>query len=439
MAEEETQVSIVDTESVIDAPSQLEHDEEPAEHEHDDSTTTNDATKKKPKQPIQATREAGKSLLPFSRVQKIIKADKDIPIIAKDATFLISIATEEFIKRLIQAGQSVAEREKRATVQVKDLATVVRKADEFLFLEEILNAQLPPQEKRKPKALTTANSESGASGGPTLFDHFNAPTKTVSDEDVVTNEDGTMGDAPTPSNEGIGRHTAVALSAAGWTVAITARRSDALEETKSLMNLDDNRKSLIFAGDVTDEAFVKSLFEETVKAFGRLDLLFNNAGMAHPLVPIDEVPLEQFQQVISVNLIAPFICTREAVRVFKSQSPPGGRIINNGSISAMVPRPFSYAYTASKHALTGLTKTTSLEGREYNIACTQINIGNTSTEMADHHAIGARQPDGRVVPEAVMAVEHVVNTVVHIAGLPNDVTVLEATVIPTKVPFVGRG
>ncbi|EEB98730.1 hypothetical protein MPER_01713, partial [Moniliophthora perniciosa FA553] len=133
--------------------------------------------------------------------------------------------------------------------------------------------------------------------------------------------------------------------------------------------------------------------------------------MAHPLVPIDEVPLEQFQQVINVNLIAPFICTREAVRVFKSQSPPGGRIINNGSISAMVPRPFSYAYTASKHALTGLTKTTSLEGRDYNIACTQINIGNTSTEMADHHAIGARQPDGRVVPEAVMAVEHVVNTV----------------------------
>ncbi|ESK91234.1 short-chain dehydrogenase reductase sdr [Moniliophthora roreri MCA 2997] len=243
----------------------------------------------------------------------------------------------------------------------------------------------------------------------------------------------------TGASSGIGRHTAVALSAAGWTVAITARRSDALEETKSLMNLDDNRKSLIFAGDVTDEAFVKSLFEETVKAFGRLDLLFNNAGMAHPLVPIDEVPLEQFQQVISVNLIAPFICTREAVRVFKSQSPPGGRIINNGSISAMVPRPFSYAYTASKHALTGLTKTTSLEGREYNIACTQINIGNTSTEMADHHAIGARQPDGRVVPEAVMAVEHVVNTVVHIAGLPNDVTVLEATVIPTKVPFVGRG
>ncbi|KAK7056635.1 hypothetical protein VNI00_002352 [Paramarasmius palmivorus] len=198
MAEEETQISITETESVPDvAPSQVENDEETIENEHEDDDTqavTGDNSKKRAKQPVQVTREAGKSLLPFTRVQKIIKADKDIPIIAKDATFLISIATEEFIKRFIQAGHQAAEREKRTTVQVKDLATIVRKADEFLFLEEVLNAQPPAQEKRKPKALTNpANKDSETSSGPTLLDHFEAPTKTGTDGDVVMNEDGTMG------------------------------------------------------------------------------------------------------------------------------------------------------------------------------------------------------------------------------------------------------
>jgi len=198
-------------------------------------------------------------------------------------------------------------------------------------------------------------------------------------------------------------------------------------------------KTLIIVGDVTDEAFVKDLFAKTVTHFGRLDLLFNNAGIASPPVPIDELSLGAFQQVINVNLIGLFLCTREAVKVFKAQSPPGGRIINNGSLSAHVPRPHSSPYTCSKHAVLGLTKCTSLDGRAHNITCTQVDIGNAHTDMAAGHTSGALQPDGRMVPEPTMNVQHVADSIVHIASLPNDVTVLEYKIMPSGVPFVGRG
>ncbi|KAG7088617.1 hypothetical protein E1B28_012591 [Marasmius oreades] len=233
----------------------------------------------------------------------------------------------------------------------------------------------------------------------------------------------------TGASAGIGRHTAIALGEAGWKVVITARRSEALEETKDMMKILENKNCLAMAGDITQETFVKSLFEETIQIFGRLDLLFNNAGMFQPQIPIENLPLEVFQNVINVNLIAPFLCTQQAMRIFKSQSPSGGRIINNGSVSAQVPRPLSYAYSSSKHALTGLTKTTALEGRPFNITCTQINIGNTETGLANRLAQGALQADGRIIPEPLMDVRHVVNSIMHVVGLPNDVSVLEMTVL----------
>ncbi|KAL0066204.1 hypothetical protein AAF712_006829 [Marasmius tenuissimus] len=243
----------------------------------------------------------------------------------------------------------------------------------------------------------------------------------------------------TGASSGIGRHTAIALSKEGWNVVIAARRNDPLQETKNLMNLDNPGRCLAVSGDVTQEAFVKNLFEETVKTFGRLDMLFNNAGTGHPQVPIEEIPLGDFENVLRVNLVAPFLCTQHAMRIFKSQSPPGGRIINNGSVSAYIPRPFAYGYTASKHGLTGLTKTTALEGRRFNISCTQINIGTAMTDMGGKMLNGALQPDGRVIPEPVMDVEPVIESIMTIARLPNEVTVLETTIIPTGMPFGGRG
>ncbi|KAJ8080844.1 hypothetical protein PM082_017679 [Marasmius tenuissimus] len=259
----------------------------------------------------------------------------------------------------------------------------------------------------------------------------------------------------TGASAGIGRATSVALNQAGWNVVVTARRADELEKTKELMKVDDSRQCLAVAGDITDESFVKTLFTKTKEQFGRLDLLFNvesvpmmnsipldasqNAGLGQRQVPIEEIPVEVFQKVVTINLVAPFICTKEAMQLFKSQSPPGGRIINNGSISAIVPRPLSYAYAASKHGLTGLTKTTALEGRKYNVACTQINIGNAATAMGSQHTGGTLQPDGRMVEEPSLDVKHVVDAILHIAGLPNEVSVLEMTVLATGAPFVGRG
>ncbi|KAF9068636.1 hypothetical protein BDP27DRAFT_1327035 [Rhodocollybia butyracea] len=241
----------------------------------------------------------------------------------------------------------------------------------------------------------------------------------------------------TGASSGIGRHTAIALLHENWQVVVTARRFEALEETKTLSSNPQN--CICIAGDITDEIFVKSLFSQAIDKFGRLDLLFNNAGISSAQVPIEELSLESFQNVLNVNLVAPFICTREAVRQFKVQSPPGGRIINNGSLSAHVPRPFTYAYTASKHAITGLTKCTSLDGRIHNISCTQIDIGNAATDMGARNGVGALQPDGRMIQEGVLDVQHVASTIVHIASLPSEVTVLDINIMPTNVPYVGRG
>ncbi|PBK97923.1 NAD(P)-binding protein [Armillaria gallica] len=241
----------------------------------------------------------------------------------------------------------------------------------------------------------------------------------------------------TGASSGIGRQSAIALSNAGWNVVLTARREEALQESLKLCLHPEN--SLVIAGDVTNEDFVKELFAKTVERFGRLDLLFNNAGTNAPQVPIEELSLDTFQRVINVNLTGPFLCTREAFKLFKNQAPPGGRIINNGSLSAHVPRPFSFPYTASKHAITGLTKCTSLDGRPFNISCTQIDIGNAQTDMAARLSKGALQSDGRVIPEAMIDVQHVAAAIVHIASLPNDVTVLEMNIMPTHAPFIGRG
>jgi len=239
----------------------------------------------------------------------------------------------------------------------------------------------------------------------------------------------------TGASSGIGKSSAIALSAAGWNVVLTARRADALKETSKLCT----SPTLVVVGDITEEAFVIELFERTIQEFGRLDLLFNNAGGGAPQIPIEEMSLEAFRRVINVNLAAVWLCTREAVKIFKKQSPQGGRVINNGSLSAHVPRPHSSPYTTSKHAITGLTKCTALDGRAFDITCTQIDIGNAYTDLSKRLADGALQPDGRIIPEATFNVEHVADTIVYIANLPNDVTMLEVNIMASKAPFLGRG
>ncbi|TFK74762.1 short-chain dehydrogenase/reductase SDR, partial [Pluteus cervinus] len=237
---------------------------------------------------------------------------------------------------------------------------------------------------------------------------------------------------------GIGRSTAISLSKVGWNVVITARREAALEETRSLCANPDGG-CLVVPGELTDEEFVIGLFDKATERFGRLDLLFNNAGMVSRAAPIEDLTLSDFQRVIDVNLTAPFLCTRQAFRVFKAQTPQGGRIINNGSISAQIPRPNSFPYTASKHAINGLTKCTALDGRAYDITCTQIDIGGTNTQMGAPLANGALQPDGRIVQEPIIDVQYIADAVVHVASLPLEVMVLDLTILPTKAPFVGRG
>ncbi|KAJ7929021.1 hypothetical protein B0H13DRAFT_1965305 [Mycena leptocephala] len=242
----------------------------------------------------------------------------------------------------------------------------------------------------------------------------------------------------TGSSSGIGRESAIALSKAGWNVVLTARRADALHET-SLLCESPAGTCIMLAGDITDEVFVKKLFSETVVQFGRVDLLFNNAGVNSPAVPLEEVSLETFQNVLSVNIVGPFICAREAVRIFKSQTPMGGRIINNGSLSAHTPRPMSVPYTASKHAMTGLSKCLALDGRAFDITCTQIDIGNAATALTARMEKGVPQPDGRRVPESTFDVSHVAAAVVHIASLPPDIAVPHFTIMASKAPFAGRG
>jgi NAD(P)-dependent dehydrogenase (short-subunit alcohol dehydrogenase family) len=242
----------------------------------------------------------------------------------------------------------------------------------------------------------------------------------------------------TGASSGVGRATALALMQAGYTVVLAGRRKDALEATAAQGKAFDG-KSLVVPADVTDHASVKALFARTKEAFGRLDVLFNNAGVGAPPVPMEELTYEQWKKVVDTNLSGPFLCTQEAIKIMKAQSPRGGRIINNGSISAHTPRPNSAPYTSTKHAITGLTKSTALDGRAHDIACGQVDIGNAASEMTERMKSGVPQADGSNKVEPVMAAENVASAVVYMASLPPDANVLFLTVMATKMPFVGRG
>ena len=242
----------------------------------------------------------------------------------------------------------------------------------------------------------------------------------------------------TGAGSGIGRATALALLAAGYGVVLAGRRADALNETKSLAGA-HAAHALAVPTDATDPAAVIALFDATRHAFGRLDVLFNNAGTGAPAIPMDELTVAQWKAVVDVNLTAVFLCTQQAFKLMKTQSPRGGRIINNGSISAYAPRPYSAPYTATKHAITGLTKATSLDGRAHDIACGQIDIGNAASEMTERMTTGVPQANGTLMVEPRMDVKHVADAVVHMAGLPLEANVQFMTVMATKMPFVGSG
>jgi len=241
----------------------------------------------------------------------------------------------------------------------------------------------------------------------------------------------------TGAGTGIGKSAALALLKEGYRVALAGRRREPLEQTAAASGAGE--RALVVPTDVADPAAVRALFARAKEAFGRLDVLFNNAGMGAPAVPLEDLTYEKWKQVVDVNLTGLFLCTQEAFRVMKSQDPRGGRIINNGSISAHAPRPNSAPYTATKHAVTGLTKSTALDGRKYDIACSQIDIGNARTELAARMAKGVLQADGTTAVEPLMDVEHVGRTVAYLARLPLDVNVLFTTIMATKMPFVGRG
>jgi NAD(P)-dependent dehydrogenase (short-subunit alcohol dehydrogenase family) len=239
----------------------------------------------------------------------------------------------------------------------------------------------------------------------------------------------------TGGGSGIGAAAARALGAEGWTVVLAGRRREALEAVAAA-----GAGTLVpIPTDVADEAGVRSLFETTVRRYGRVDLLFNNAGAGAPPVEIDALSLDAWNRVVAVNLTGAFLCTREAFRVMREQQPQGGRIINNGSISAYTPRPRSIPYTATKHAITGLTKSTALDGRPYGIACGQIDVGNAGTDLTAPMLTGMPQADGTVRPEPVMDVAHVAGAVLYMASLPLDANVATMTVMATAMPFVGRG
>ena len=241
----------------------------------------------------------------------------------------------------------------------------------------------------------------------------------------------------TGAGSGIGKAAAMALLADGWRVALAGRRQDALEAVARESGAGD--RALAVPTDVTNPDSVRRLFDTTVQKFGRVDVLFNNAGIGAPAVPIDELPLEQWKAVVDTNLNGMFYGIREAFRVMKAQSPQGGRIINNGSISAYAPRPMSIAYTATKHAVTGLTKTAALDGRKHDIAVGQIDIGNALTELAARMGKGVPQANGEIAVEPLMDVAIVGQSVLYMANLPKEANVLFHTVMATKMPFVGRG
>jgi NAD(P)-dependent dehydrogenase (short-subunit alcohol dehydrogenase family) len=240
----------------------------------------------------------------------------------------------------------------------------------------------------------------------------------------------------TGAGSGIGRAVAVALAGKGYRVALAGRRAEALEETARMARAAD---TLVVPTDVGDEAAVDALFGAVGAGFGRLDLLFNNAGTGAAPVPIDELSLAQWNRVVTVNLTGAFLCARGAFRMMRAQDPRGGRIINNGSISAHAPRLYSAPYTATKHAITGLTKSLALDGRAFDIACGQIDIGNAENPLTARMASGALQANGEVAPEPTIDVRHVADAVLYMAGLPLDANVLSLTVMATKMPFVGRG
>jgi NAD(P)-dependent dehydrogenase (short-subunit alcohol dehydrogenase family) len=242
----------------------------------------------------------------------------------------------------------------------------------------------------------------------------------------------------TGAGTGVGRAAAIALARAGYSVALAGRRKEPLEAVAKECEAAGD-KGLAVPTDVRDVDSIRALFAKVKQTYGRLDVLFNNAGMGAPPVPFEELPVEKWKEVVDTNFTATFVCTQEAFKIMKDQDPRGGRIINNGSISAHTPRPRSAAYTATKHAITGLTKSTSLDGRAYDIACGQVDIGNAATPMTERMAQGVLQPDGRTMPEPRMDADHVGSAVVYMASLPLDANVLFMTVMATKMPFVGRG
>ncbi len=242
----------------------------------------------------------------------------------------------------------------------------------------------------------------------------------------------------TGAGSGVGRRTALALLDDGWTVVLAGRRADPLQ-TLVTEAAASGQAAMAVPTDVTDPASVQALFDTIEREFGRLDLLFNNAGVNAPAVPMDELPLEKWFAVINTNVTGVYLCARASFALMRRQSPQGGRIINNGSISAHTPRPFTAPYTASKHAVTGLTKALALDGRAFNIAAGQVDIGNALTELSERMTRGVLQANGTVAPEPMMDAGHVANAVRHMASLPLDANVLNMTVMASAMPFVGRG
>ena len=242
----------------------------------------------------------------------------------------------------------------------------------------------------------------------------------------------------TGGGSGIGRHSALALVNDGYSVAIGGRRLSALEETIAEAG-DAGERMLAVSTDVTDVDSIRNLFAQTKEKFGRLDVLFNNAGIGSPRMPMEDMPVDAWKAVVDTNLTGSFICTQEAIKIMKNQDPMGGRIINNGSISAHTPRPDSVAYTATKHSITGLTKSTSLDGRRYNIACGQIDIGNAATPMTQRMGGGVPQASGETIVEPTYDVNHAAEAVLFMSNLPLDTNVQFITIMATKMPYVGRG
>lgn len=243
----------------------------------------------------------------------------------------------------------------------------------------------------------------------------------------------------TGGGTGVGRAIARALATAGYVVVITGRRTDVLETAAVELSGETGAAVHAISADIGNPDAVKALFDQIGQRFGRLDVLVNNAGLSAPGVPLEEITFEQWSNVVSANLTGAFLCTQGAFRMMKAQSPRGGRIINNGSISATTPRPNSSPYTATKHAITGLTKSTALDGRDFDIACGQIDIGNAATEMTQRISTGVIQANGSIAAEPTIDARHVADAVIYMASLPLDANVLTMTVMATKMPFVGRG